>query len=146
MDANSADRMTTVKKRLGEKGFRLTPQRLAIVTALVSSEAHPTADQIYNEIQSEYPTMSLATVYKTLDTLKDLGEVLELQFGAEKARYDGRTPDPHIHLMCRNCGKIQDLIADPVIPEAIAAMKSVGFQMEGYRFDLFGLCGECGHQ
>jgi Fur family peroxide stress response transcriptional regulator len=75
-------------KKLHSKGYKVTPQRLAICKLLFSSKDHPSADQIYQEVKKQYPTISLATVYFTLDLLKDLGLVQELGFSDRSSRYD----------------------------------------------------------
>ena len=76
-------------KKLRQRDYRLTPQRVALVRLLAESEGHPSAAQLHDQLKADYPTMSLATVYKTLNLLKDLGEVLELGFCNDDSRYDG---------------------------------------------------------
>jgi len=126
-----------------ESGHRMTPQRMAVLQLLASCNDHPTAIQIYERLHGQYPTMSLATVYKTLSLMKELGEVLELGFGADDNRYDGNEPYPHPHLICVRCQKI----VDPDVPEFRALAKAVaessGFQITRHRLDFFGICPEC---
>ena len=78
--------------RLRERDFRITPQRLAILKILAASRRHPSVDEIYQEVRAEFPTTSLATVYKTIALLKELNEVLELGFPDGSNRYDGSNP------------------------------------------------------
>ena len=89
------------------KGCRLTPQRLAMLQILAKSAGHPSAEQIYEQIRADYPTTSLATIYKTLNLLKNMGEVFEVTFGVE-SHYDGNKPYPHPHVICTQCGQILD--------------------------------------
>ena len=83
--------------KLAQGGYRRTPQRFYIVEALVGDESHPTAEAIFARVRQACPTTSLATVYKTLETLKEMGEVLELEFSEGSNRYDGLRPAAHPH-------------------------------------------------
>ncbi|HDQ35076.1 MAG TPA: transcriptional repressor, partial [Chloroflexi bacterium] len=89
---DSQARLDELLTRLREQGYRLTPQRVALVQLLIDSETHPSAGQIYEQLHAQFPTMSLATVYKTLHLLKEMGEVLELGFGDDDNRYDASDP------------------------------------------------------
>lgn len=98
-------------QRLRGDGFRLTPQRMAVLRVLSEDAGHPTVEQVYERVRVDYPTTSLATIYKTIDMLKGIGEVLEMSVG-ESHRYDGRDPRPHPHLICERCGIIIDLMIE----------------------------------
>ena len=91
-----------------EKKLKLTPQRLAVYQYLKSTTEHPSAETIYKALQPNYPTMSLATVYKTLKTLVEIGLVQELNVGEGNFRYDGNCKE-HGHIQCIKCGKVNDL-------------------------------------
>ena len=109
---------------LKERDFRLTPQRVELVRLIASSEGHPSAAQLYARIKRQFPTMSHATVYKTLALLKDMGQVLEIDL-RDDSHYDGNRPQPHPHLICIKCNKIVDgeVIFDPVCdPETRAGI------------------------
>lgn len=136
-------RVAQVIQRLREDGFRLTPQRLAVARALVESDRHPGAEDVYASLHRAYPTMSKATVYSTMRTLAELGEAQALEFQHGGTRYDGRRPEPHMHLICTRCGGISDLAQEPVTSAAMAAAKRAGFATESYRFDLYGVCAAC---
>ena len=82
--------------KLKELEYRLTPQRVELVRLIATSDGHPSASQLYDRIKIQFPTMSLATVYKTLDLLKELGEVLEIDL-RDDSHYDGNKPYPHPH-------------------------------------------------
>ena len=79
---------------LRDVGCRMTPQRLALLHILSAADNHPSAQQLYEELRQQFPTTSLATVYKTLNVLKDLGEVNEMGFGSGDNRYDGHPSVP----------------------------------------------------
>jgi Fur family peroxide stress response transcriptional regulator len=136
-------RVDELVRKLRASGQRLTPQRLAVLRALAANEAHPSADQVYREVLPLYPMMSLATVYKTIDVLKDMGEILELEFRDGANRYDANIPAPHPHLVCTGCGSIEDLDVG-----AVAALTAEARALSGYsgiraRLDFYGLCPSC---
>lgn len=153
MDAKP--RLEGLLARLKAQGLRLTPQRVAVVRELVSREDHPSVEQLHASILRDFPTTSLATVYKTIHLLKELGEVLELGFGELGSRYDGRRPHPHPHLICTRCGTITDPVGDTgrdtaglgALDELVARLAGqTGFAVNTHRFDLFGLCAKCRQQ
>ncbi|WP_069638239.1 Fur family transcriptional regulator [Campylobacter pinnipediorum] len=91
-------------------GLKVTPQRLSVLKVL-DKHTHPTIDELYEEIKKENPSVSLATVYKNLNTLKDEGLVVEVNIINQKPRYD-IYEYPHIHVVCDNCGYVQDVSYD----------------------------------
>lgn len=91
-----------------EKKLKLTPQRMAVYKYLKSTKEHPSAEMIYKALQPDYPTMSLATVYKALKTLVEVDLVQELNVGESNFRYDGNIY-PHPHIQCLDCGKVDDI-------------------------------------
>jgi Fur family peroxide stress response transcriptional regulator len=125
------------------RNFRLTPQRLTILSILASSEEHPTVDEIYTEVRKKFPTTSIATVYKTIAMLKELNEVLELGFPDGSNRYDGNKPYPHPHAICLNCKKILDPEISSVDTLSEEMKQKTGFFVSSHRLDFFGLCLEC---
>jgi Fur family peroxide stress response transcriptional regulator len=136
-------RLSELVARLRDRGHRLTPQRIAVLRVLAASEGHPSVEQIYDQIVDEFPTTSLATVYKTVALLKEAGEVLELGFADGSNRYDGKRPYLHPHLVCTNCGEIYDLEV-PALSELVQQVSEhVGYQITSYRIDFYGLCPKC---
>lgn len=140
-----------VAARLRAEGHKLTPQRLAIIEALAASCTHPTAYEIYDQVRQRFPMLGLATVYKTLDVLKGLGEVVETGFGASGARYEANL-HPHVNLVCRRCGRVVDvnaLAGHDGEPGGIpldwvkAAAAQAGFTVQGGHIEYFGVCAEC---
>ena len=95
---------------LKQSGLKVTPQRLS-VSRILDRHTHPTIDELYDEILKENPSVSLATVYKNLNTLKDEGLVVEVNIVNQKARYD-IYEHPHIHVVCENCGSVEDVSYD----------------------------------
>ena len=128
---------------LRAKGHRLTPQRLAVLRVLAESTDHPSVEQIYDKVRRQHPMISRATVYKTVETLKGMGQVLELEFSGAGNRYDGRRVEPHPHLVCRGCGRIQDLELPGLMREATEVAQKTGYELLGHRLDFYGLCPEC---
>jgi Fur family transcriptional regulator, peroxide stress response regulator len=127
---------------LKERNFRLTPQRVELVRLIAASEGHPAAAQFYGKIKLRFPTMSHATVYKTLALLKEMNQVLEIDL-RDDSHYDGNRPAPHPHLICTKCGRIADGDLD-LDPSAIRKLEKVsGFQIIRPQIVFYGLCSEC---
>jgi Fur family peroxide stress response transcriptional regulator len=136
-------RFEELVNKLREREYRLTPQRIALLRLLAASDGHPSASHLYDQIKGQFPTTSLATVYKTLNVLREMGEVLELGFSNGDNRYDGNRPYPHPHLVCINCHSIVD-------PEVSLAQKLIqevaeqsGYRLVGHRLDFHGVCPGC---
>jgi len=136
-------RLDQMVAKLRAMDLRITPQRLAILRIVAESEGHPSTEEIYDRMKVDYPTMSPATVYKTMTLLKALGEVLELGFPDGVNRYDGSKPYPHPHVICLKCKKIIDLELGSLQHLIEAAGKEAGFRIFSHRLDFFGLCPEC---
>jgi Fur family peroxide stress response transcriptional regulator len=136
-------RVDEMLSRLRGRDFRITPQRLAVLKILAGSMSHPSVDDIYQEVKAEFPTTSLATVYKTVSLLKELNEVLELGFPDGSNRYDGNNPLPHPHAICMKCKKIMDpeLMNIDALSEEMS--RKTGYKIFHHRLDFFGLCPDC---
>ena len=129
--------------KLKKRGCRLTSHRLALLRLLALSDGHPNAAQLYEELQTQFPTISLATVYKTLALLKEEGEVLEIELH-NGSRYDGNKPFPHPHLICNHCQKVIDGDDVQFIHNASQAIQEhYNFQVEQSQIVFYGLCREC---
>ncbi|HTX92197.1 MAG TPA: Fur family transcriptional regulator [Anaerolineales bacterium] len=127
---------------LKERDFRLTPQRIGLIRLIAVSEGHPSAGQLYDRIKRQFPTMSHATVYKTLALLKDMGQVLEIDL-RDDSHYDGNRPQPHPHLICIQCNKIIDGEAD-FDPSAIRKLEQAsGYKILRSQVSFYGLCPDC---
>jgi Fur family transcriptional regulator, peroxide stress response regulator len=127
---------------LKERNFRLTPQRVELVRMIAVSEGHPSANQFYEKIKEKFPTMSHATVYKTLALLKEMNQVFEIDL-REDSHYDGNRPQPHPHLICMKCNKIVDGEAalDQELLEKLEA--ETGFTILRPQVSLYGVCPDC---
>lgn len=130
-----------VVSSLREEGFRITPQRVAIVDYLLKTEDHPSAERIHKIIQKKYPMVSLSTVYKTLDLLKEKRLVNEIEVDGE-ARFDAHTND-HINLVCMNCGKIDDIDENSLKEIQVRAARKSKYLILKGSFELFGYCSNC---
>ena len=140
---NSRDRFEHLLRRLEEKGFRITPQRIAVLKILAASENHPSVEMIYEKVRREFPTTSLATIYKTVTLLRELNEVLELGFPEGSNRYDGHRPYPHPHVICTECGRIIDPDLERLTDLKQELVSETGFKITSHRLDFFGICPAC---
>jgi len=136
-------RLEAMLTKLRENNYRITPQRTAFVKVLAASKGHPSVEKIYEQVRATFPTTSLATVYKNITILRDLGEVLELGFSHDSSRYDGIVPHPHPHLICTGCKKIIDPDLESLKDVALELIEETGFKIQNHRLDFFGLCPEC---
>lgn len=125
-----------------EKKLKLTPQRIAVYNYLKSTKEHPSAETIHKSLMENYPTMSLATVYKTLKVLVDVGLVQELNVGEGNFRYDGMTdPHPHIHCIC--CSKVDDLEGLTFSELNQSAKNNTNYDILSNKVYFYGVCPEC---
>jgi Fur family transcriptional regulator, peroxide stress response regulator len=137
------DRTIHLSKALKKADLRLTPQRLAICKLLAESKEHPTAQMIYDELKPEYPSLSLATVYNTLETLVRLGSINTLgSAGDDSVHYDANT-EPHINLACISCHRVIDLPSEHVMHLEEEVISSSGYQVLGARVLYYGVCPSC---
>ena len=141
--ADARQRLDEMLSRLKENEFRITPQRMAVLKVLAVSEGHPTVERIYETVRADFPTTSIATIYKTVNLLKELGEVLELGFPDGSNRYDGNKPYPHPHVICTECKKIIDPDLNGLKNLTKEVIKETGFQILNHRVDFFGTCRDC---
>ena len=135
----SPEELTAVFRSAGRK---VTPQRQCIFRVLQGDVNHPTAESVHAAALAEVGTISLKTVYQTLNDLAALGEVAALDLGTGTTRFDPNVEAPHHHLVCRSCGKVRDLHADfsaVAVPEGAAEGFAVGQAEVVFR----GLCREC---
>ncbi len=128
---------------LRQAGLRLTLQRRAICRFLAQSEDHPTAQDIYRALKPQYPSLSLATVYNTLDALVRLGAVHRLgEAGDDAAHYDADI-SPHINLACIRCHRVVDFPLPEVARLEDVVRQASGYRILGARMVYYGLCPEC---
>lgn len=127
---------------LRDNGFKVTPQRLAVYEVLADSHTHPNAEMLYNQLRPKYPSMSFATVYKTVEILSQLGLIKVLNTGEGSSRYDAYVTE-HSHIQCKSCGRV-----DNVGPLSVANLddevaNETGYKVQGQQFYFYGICAEC---
>jgi Fe2+ or Zn2+ uptake regulation protein len=123
------------------RGLKVTPQRECIFGVLHGSAVHPSAEAVYAAARERMPTMSLKTVYQTLNDLAEMGEIQQLDLGTGASRFDPNV-DPHHHLVCRRCGKVCDLHVEYPGLDVPAAQQQ-GFAVEDAEVVFRGTCAEC---
>lgn len=124
-----------------DRGLKVTPQRECIFDVLWRAEAHPSAEAVYAEARNRMPTMSLKTVYQTLNDLAAMGEIQQLDLGTGSTRFDPNI-DSHHHLVCTRCGTVRDLYADYSMIE-VPSGAGQGFTVGSAEVVFRGLCPEC---
>jgi len=127
-------------ERYRDIGFKLTPQRLAILEYLEGNSKHPSAEEIYGAVRSSFPTMSFATVYNTLEALRDKGKVSELTIDPERKRYDPNTGSHH-HLICLKCRQIVDVMKN--FDLQLSEEEGAGYRLLGSHVEFYGICQKC---
>lgn len=141
--SSPTDRFDEILNKLREREFRITPQRIAILQAFLDSDEHPSVEQVYVQVRTSFPTTSLATVYKTVTLLKEVGEILEISFTDGCKRYDGNKPYPHPHLICTRCKKIIDPEVSLLNQMTADVAKITGYRIESHQVEFFGICPPC---
>jgi Fur family peroxide stress response transcriptional regulator len=141
--ASSRRRYNELVQALGRGGFRLTPQREAVLRVLADTSQHPSAEQLYEQARQRCRSTSRATVYNTMSMLKQLGEIEDLEFGGLGRRYGARSPGLQAHLICTRCRRIDDYDS-PELREVLAATAvASGYRSPVHRVDLYGECPGC---
>jgi Fur family peroxide stress response transcriptional regulator len=139
-------RYNELKQGLRDAGLKLTPQRLAILDMLATTHSHPTASAVYQALQPRFPTMSQTTVYNTLQTLASLGLIHELGTAGDDAVHYDTDTEPHINVICSQCGKILDRAETDAVPSLDSIAAQSGFEVRGARLVYYGLCPTCRRQ
>jgi Fur family ferric uptake transcriptional regulator len=132
-----------VTGRLREKGYRLTPQRLMILAAIESRHDHISAEEIYAQVTAKYPQVNISTVYRTLDLLKKLGMVYEIDLGEGRIRYHAEASGHHHHLVCQDCGLVVDIDESTLSPLRDILMREYDFRADLKHVAVFGICEKC---
>lgn len=123
-------------------GVRPSVQRLAILRNIVEKRQHPTADEIFRDLQTEYPTMSRTTVYNSVRILTEAGLLKELDLESGNRRYDFELQPHHGHLRCSRCGRIFDM----ALPDGLHLPVAHGFHIDSIDIFFHGLCPDCSHK
>lgn len=125
---------------LRQAGLKVTPQRLAILSFLEGNTSHPSAEEIYRALKPNFPSLSPATVYNTLEALIRAGVLQEVGIDPARRRVDPN-PAPHTHFLCTKCSRVYDLVlpaGELNIPQRVA-----GFTIHRYALNLYGHCPSC---
>jgi len=130
-------------RRLSEKGYRLTPQRLMIVSAIENSDGHISAEEIYAQVVAKYPHVNISTVYRTLELLKQLGLVTETDFGEGRVRYHPAGKGHHHHLVCTGCGAVIDLDESLLSSLESMLLREYKFSADLKHLAILGRCARC---
>ncbi len=140
---SSQQRLDDIIAKLRLNKFRITPQRLAILKVFLNSTEHPSVERVYKQVRADFPTTSLATVYKTVHLLKEIGEILEIGFADGRNRYDGLKPYPHPHLICMKCKAIIDPKLSNLDHLTSEVEQASGYQILSHQLEFFGICPAC---
>src|ERR1035437_479993 len=138
----AAKRLSEFAVRCRRSGLAVTPQRLAIIKALLGSGEHPRADAIFAAVRRQHPHISLATVHRTLETLCEIGEARKVTLLHDSARYDGNVT-PHHHVVCVRCRQVRD-VDIPDAEKLLAECTTMGdFRVLGASVEVLAVCSEC---
>ena len=139
--------MKSVKERTTDDtrlhGLHLTRQRRLILEALLGSEGHLTAPEIYQRARTQLPHLNKSTVYRTLESLKERGLVTETDLGDGRLGYHPAEKGHHHHLICEQCGKVQEMSDDTLSRLKAALVRRYGFQADLKHLAIFGRCQQC---
>lgn len=135
-------RAASAAGELDRSGLRLTRQRRVVLQAVRDSDGHPDADEIYQRARRQLPKISLGTVYRTLGVLRDTGLIRELHFGKAQGRYELERGSHH-HVVCSECGRIEDVPASAFSDLAERARVATDFEVREHRLEFAGLCPQC---
>ncbi|ADB51696.1 Fur family transcriptional regulator [Conexibacter woesei] len=130
-------------ERLRARGQRVTSQRLVINRMLRSRDQHVTAEEVLGAVTRTLPGTSLPTVYATLELFEQLGIVRRVNSGGGAVLFDSRTVDHH-HVICRTCGRVQDLDARVELGAVMDAARAAGFAPDRAALVVDGVCASCG--
>ena len=125
--------------------MRLTTQRQIILEELGKVTSHPTANEVYDMVRKRLPRIGLGTVYRNLELMADSGIILKLEVGGTQKRFDA-TIEPHYHIRCTSCGKVDDIAMEVQGQINLAAEKASNYIILGHHVEFSGICGECARE
>lgn len=128
---------------LKKVGYRLTPQRMLIVSAIHDTKGHITAEEIHARVVEQYPFVDISTIYRTLQLLKKLHLVSETDLGGGRVQYELAEGERHHHLVCRLCGEMSPLSDSLIEPLRAGLLEEHDFEADMEHFAIFGICAEC---
>lgn len=125
------------------KGYRLTPQRLIILTALQKSGDHISAEDVFKQVRRQYPTINISTIYRTLELLEKINLVTSTDLGDGTKQYHYIESSKHHHLVCKSCGDIMELSGSHLQPLKDVLYKEYKFKTNLNHLVIYGLCRRC---
>ncbi|MFO7605430.1 MAG: transcriptional repressor [Desulfurivibrionaceae bacterium] len=131
-----------MKEKRTKKILRMTNQRRVILEELSKIYFHPTASDVYDIVRKKLPNVSLGTVYRNLDLLSSCRTIQKLDFGEPHKRFDGN-PEPHYHINCSRCGRVDDAPIELKPELEKEAEKISGYQIDSHHISYSGLCPDC---
>ena len=138
------DQSINIISKLSKQGYRLTPQRMMILSAIEGSDDHISAEEIYTQISAKYPNINISTVYRTLEILGKLGLICEVYTGGNTRSYLMRRPSyHHHHLVCSGCGTVVDFADCDLSELADRLSQETGFAIESHLLEFTGRCMDC---
>jgi len=137
------ENLKDIASQLSRKGYRITPQRMMILSSIENSSMHITAEDIYAQVTGKYPRVNISTVYRTLDLLKQLGLIYEIDLGESKIGYHPEGKGHHHHLICRKCNSIIDINESALFSVKAVLLQAFNFDADLNHLALFGLCEKC---
>ena len=148
MSKLSQEEIERLKNNLKEKGYKLTPQRRSIIDGIIKNEGnHLTTEELYDTVKVECPEIGLATVYRTVQLLEDIGVVCKLDLNDGCNRYELIHADEnhqHHHLICTNCGKVIEVHGDLLEGLENEIQRTYNFEVKNHSLKFYGICNECG--
>jgi len=129
--------------KLSEQGYRLTPQRVMILSAIEDSDHHISAEEIHAQVATKYPQVNISTVYRTLELLKRLGLIYEINLGEGRIRYHSEGKGHHHHLVCQKCGAVIDIDESTLARLKDVLLHRYNFSAQLRHVAIFGLCEHC---
>lgn len=134
----------SARNTLEDNGYRLTPQRQAVLEAVLSRpDQHLSADEVYSVVKAGHPEIGLATVYRTLELFRELHILHELDFGQGMSRYEYASVEHHHHLVCLKCGRVQEFSSEALEQVEGQISERYDFEVVGHHLKLYGYCHEC---
>jgi len=130
-------------KMIKERGMRITPQRAIILEAVESLRGHITVEDVFQRVQTVNAYISLATVYRTLEMLRDMNLITQTNFGQSQAHFALKDHGSHHHLVCLNCHQLEEFSDDIFDPIRVSLEDSYGFEVYTEHMSLFGICQNC---
>jgi Fur family ferric uptake transcriptional regulator len=137
------EKLQDLMDRVRQTGCRLTKQRAVILQALCELEGHASAEAVYAQVTMHRRDVDLSTVYRTLETLRDLRILSQTDLGRGCVEFEVVTEKPHHHLVCKGCGRVLDLDDQYLVPVAEAIRRELGFEPILDHLAIFGWCQAC---